>query len=93
MKKIKFTSKRLPKPSKLQRAAGETRGTMIYYQGESIMSVSENRLCLYCEPVNVHLVLKKVTDHKEAVNWVKAHAQELWETYPFRLKLKKENAL
>lgn len=53
------------------------------------MSVSENRLCLYCEPVNVNLVLKNITDHKEAVNWVKVHAQELWETYPFRLKLKK----
>lgn len=39
VKKIKFTSKRDPKPSKLERAAGEQRGSSIYYQGERIGSV------------------------------------------------------
>lgn len=29
-------------------------------------------------------------DHRAAVNWVKEHAQELWEKYPFTEKLKEE---
>lgn len=41
-KKIKFTSKKNPKPSKLERAAGEQRGSSIYYQGERIGSVEGN---------------------------------------------------
>lgn len=51
MAKIKFTSKRGEKPSKLQRAGGEQRHSMIFYKGESIMSVTGNSsLCLYCTP-------------------------------------------
>lgn len=41
-KKIKFTSKKNPKPSKLTRAAGEMCGSSIYYQGERIGSVEGN---------------------------------------------------
>lgn len=82
MAKIKFTSKRGEKPSKLQRAGGEQRHSMIFYKGESIMSVTGNSsLCLYCTPKNICLRLK---------NWVKEHAQELWEKYPFTVKLKEE---
>ena len=51
MKEIKFTLKRGAKPSKLQRAGGEQRSSMIFYKGESIMSVTGNSsLCLYCTP-------------------------------------------
>lgn len=47
MAKIKFTSKRGGKPSKLQRACGEQRSSQIFYKGESIMSVTGNSsLCL-----------------------------------------------
>lgn len=91
MAKIKFTSKRGGKPSKLQRACGEQRSSQIFYKGESIMSVTGNSsLCLYCTPKNICLRLKNAVDHREAVNWVKEHAQELWEKYPFTLKLKEE---
>lgn len=91
MAKIKFTSKRGEKPSKLQRAGGEQRHSMIFYKGESIMSVTGNSsLCLYCTLKNICLRLKNCVDHRTAVNWVKEHAQELWEKYPFTEKLKEE---
>lgn len=91
MAKIKFTSKRGEKPSKLQRAGGEQRHSMIFYKGESIMSVTGNSsLCLYCTPKNICFRLKNCVDHRAAVNWVKEHAQELWEKYPFTEKLKEE---
>lgn len=91
MAKIKFTSKRGEKPSKLQRAGGGQRHSMIFYKGESIISVTGNSsLCLYCKPKNICLRLKNAVDHRAAVNWVKEHAQELWEKYPFTLKLKEE---
>lgn len=38
-KKIKFTSKKNPKPSKLARAGGDVQTSSIYYQGERIGSV------------------------------------------------------
>lgn len=78
MAKIKFTSKRGEKPSKLQRACGEQRSSQIFY------------MCLYCTPKNICLRLKNCEDHRAAVNWVKEHAQALWEKYPFTAKLKKE---
>ena len=91
MAKIKFTSKKDPKPSKLERAGGEQRHSMIFYKGESIMSVTGNSsLCLYCTPKNICLRLKNCDGHRAAVNWVKEHAQELWEKYPFTAKLKEE---
>lgn len=91
MEKIRFTSKKDPKPSKLERAAGEQRGSGIYYQEERIGSVVGNsELNFYCKPKNVRLRLKNAPDHRAAVNWVKEHAQELWEKYPFTSKLKEE---
>lgn len=91
MAKIKFTSKRGEKPSKLQRAGGEQRHSMIFYKGESIMSgTGSSSLCLYCTPKNICLRFKNCEDHRAAVNWVKEHAQALWEKYPFTAKLKKE---
>lgn len=91
MAKIKFTSKKDPKPSKLERAAGNQRGSGIYYQGERIGSIVGNsELNFYCKPKNVRLRLKNAVDHRAAVNWVKEHAQELWEKYPFTAKLKEE---
>lgn len=91
MAKIKFTSKIGAKPSKLQRAAGEQICSQIYYKGKTIMSVTGNSfLCLYCTPKNVNLRLKNATTHRETVNWVKEHAQELWEKFPFTLKTLEE---
>lgn len=91
MAKIKFTSKKDPKPSKLESAAGDQRGSGIYYQGKRIGSVVGNsELNFYCNPKNVRLRLKNAADHRAAVNWVKGHAQELWETYSFTVKLKEE---
>lgn len=59
-KKIKFTSKKNPKPSKLARAAGEMCGSSIYYQGERIGSVEGNtRIMLICDPKNVYFRLKE----------------------------------
>lgn len=88
MAKIKFTSKRGAKPSKLESAAGSQRSSMIYYQGEPIGSVTgASEICLYCNPKNVILRIKGAITHREAVNYVKAHAQELWDKYDFRLKL------
>lgn len=87
MAKIKFTSKRGGKPSKLQRACGEQRSSQIFYKGESIMSVTGNSsLCLYCTPKNICLRLKNAVDHREAVNWVKEHAQWIWDNYNLRIK-------
>lgn len=86
-KNIKFTSKRDPKPSKLERAAGEQRGSSIYYQGERIGSVEGNtRIMLICDPKNVYLRLKEPQDHRYAVNWVKEHAQWIWDNYNLRIK-------
>lgn len=42
MKKIKFTSKKNPKPSKLARAGGDVQTSSIYYQGERIGLVGEH---------------------------------------------------
>lgn len=90
-KKIKFTSKKNPKPSKLARAGGDVQTSSIYYQGERIGSVEGNtRIMLICDPKPVYLRLKEPQDHRYAVNWVKEHAQELWEKYPFTEKLKEE---
>lgn len=87
MAKIKFTSKRGKKPSKLQRSGGEQRSSMIFYKGESIMSVTGNSsLCLYCTPKNICLRLKNAVDHRAAVNWVKEHAQWIWDNYNLRIK-------
>lgn len=67
MAKIKFTSKRGEKPSKLQRAGGAQRSSMIFYKGESIMSVTGNSsLCLYCTPKNICLRLKNCVDHRSS---------------------------
>lgn len=86
-KKIKFTSKKNPKPLKLQRAGGEQRSSLIYYKGESIMSVTGNSsLCLYCKPKNICLRLKNAVDHRYAVNWVKEHVQWIWDNYNLRIK-------
>lgn len=41
-KKIKFTSKKNPKPSKLARVGGDVQTSSIYYQGERIGSVEGN---------------------------------------------------
>lgn len=86
-KKIKFTSKKNPKPSKLARAAGEMCGSSIYYQGERIGSVEGNtRIMLICDPKNVHLRLKESQDHRYAVNWVKEHAQWIWDNFNLQIK-------
>lgn len=91
MAKIKFTSKKDPKPSKLERAAGEQRSSGIFYKGERIGSVvGSSEINLYCQPKNVRLRLKNAADHRVAVDWVKEHAQELWEKYSFSAKLKEE---
>lgn len=64
---------------------------MIYYQGEPIGSVTgSSEVCLYCTPKNVILRVKEATTHREAVNYIKAHAQKLWDTYNFTVKLKME---
>lgn len=64
---------------------------MIYYQGEPIGSVTgASEICLYCNPKNVILRIKGAITHREAVNYVKTHAQELWDKYNFTVKLKKE---
>ena len=87
MAKIKFTSKKDPKPSKLERAAGNQRGSGIYYQGERIGSIVGNsELNFYCKPKNVRLRLKNAVDHRAAVNWVKEHAQWIWDNYNLRIK-------
>lgn len=50
-KKIKFTSKKNPKPSKLARAGGDVQTSSIYYQGERIGSVEGNtRIILIWRP-------------------------------------------
>lgn len=50
-KKIKFTSKKNPKPSKLARAGGDVQTSSIYYQVERIGSVEGNtRIILICRP-------------------------------------------
>lgn len=59
-KKIKFTSKKNPKPSKLARAGGDVQTSSIYYQGERIGSVEGNtRIILICDPKPVYLRLKR----------------------------------
>lgn len=71
-KKIKFTSKKNPKPSKLARAGGDVQTSSIYYQGERIGSVEGNtRIILICDPKPVYLRLKEPQDHRYAVNYVK----------------------
>lgn len=86
-KKIKFTSKKCPSPSKLERACGETQTSLIYYQGEYIASVEGNtRIMLLCDPNPVYLKIKDPQDHRFAVNWVKEHAQWIWDTYNLRIK-------
>lgn len=87
MKKIKFTSKKNPNPSKLARAAGEVQTSAIYYNEERIGSVKGNdSITLFCDPNHVYLRLKEPKDHRYAVNWVKDHAQELWDKFNFRIK-------
>ena len=91
MEKIKFTSKKNFKPNKLQRAAGEQASSIIYYKGESIALVcGASRIILYCTPKNICLKLKYPKDHRYAVNYIKDNAEKFWNTYPFTLKLKKE---
>lgn len=86
-KKIKFTSKKNPKPSKLARAGGDVQTSSIYYQGERIGSVEGNtRIMLICDPKNVYLRLKEPQDHRYAVNCVKEHAQWIWDNYNLRIK-------
>lgn len=86
-KKIKFTSKKNPKPSKLARAGGDVQTSSIYYQGERIGSVEGNtRIILICDPKPVYLRLKEPQDHRYAVNWVKEHAQWIWDNYNLRIK-------
>lgn len=86
-KKIKFTSKKNNKLSKLQRASGEQVSSTIYFKGESIASVyGASEILLYCVPNNVHLRLKEPQDHRYAVNWVKEHAQWIWDNYNLRIK-------
>lgn len=88
-KKIKFTSKKGEKPSKLARAGGEQISSLILYKGESIGSVTgSSQICLYCQPKNIFLRLKEPRDHRYAVDWVKEHAQQLWDKYDFTAKLK-----
>jgi hypothetical protein len=91
-KKIKFTSKKNPKPSKLARAGGDVQTSSIYYQGERIGSVEGNtRIILICDPKPVYLRLKEPQDHRYAVNWVKKNTlKHCGEIYPFRLKLKEK---
>lgn len=91
MGKIKFTSKKNNKLSKLQRASGEQVSSTIYFKGKSIASVyGASEILLYCVPNNVLLRIKDPKDHRYAVNWVKEHSQILWGMYPFRLKLKEK---
>lgn len=86
-KKIKFTSKKNPKPSKLARAGGDVQTSSIYYQGERIGSVEGNtRIILICDPKPVCLRLKEPQDHRYAVNYVKEHAQWIWDNYNLRIK-------
>lgn len=59
-KKIKFTSKKNPKPSKLARAGGDVQTSSIYYQGERIGSVEGNtRIILICDPKPVCFETKR----------------------------------
>lgn len=93
-KKIKFTSKKNPKPSKLARAGSDVQTSSIYYQGERIGSVEGNtRIILICDPKPVYLRLKEPQDHRYAVNWVKEHAHGYGTTIIFESNhnLKKEN--
>lgn len=86
-KKIKFTSKKNPKPSKLARAGGDVQTSSIYYQGERIGSVEGNTcIILICDPKPVCLRLKEPQDHRYAVNWVKEHAQWIWDNYNLLIK-------
>lgn len=92
MGKIKFTSKKNNKLSKLQRASGEQVSSTIYFKGESIASVyGASEILLYCVPNNVLLRIKDPKDHRYAVNWVKKNTlKHCGEIYPFRLKLKEK---
>ena len=84
---LTFTSKKNLKPSKLARAGGDVQTSSIYYQGERIGSVEGNtRIILICDPKPVYLRLKEPQDHRYAVNWVKEHAQWIWDNYNLRIK-------
>lgn len=74
MKKIKFTSKKCSRPSAIQRAALMKPLTLIYFEEESVASVSgSDEIILYCKSKNILLRLKEPSTHREAVDWVKAH--------------------
>lgn len=88
-KKIKFTSKKCSRPSAIQRAALMKPLTLIYFKGESVGSVSgSDEIVLYCKSKNILLRLKEPSTYREAVDWVKAHAQQLWDKYDFTAKFK-----
>ena len=94
MKKIKFTSKKCSRPSAIQRAALMKPLTLIYFEEESVASVSgSDEIILYCKSKNILLRLKEPSTHREAVDWVKAHAQQLWDKYDFAVKFKEDNTM
>lgn len=67
----------------------ESNTMLIYFKGESVGSVSgSDEIVLYCKSKNILLRLKEPSTHREAVDWVKAHAQQLWDKYDFTAKFK-----
>lgn len=83
MKKIKFTSKIVYKPRRLERVAGSGVISAIYFQGEQIGTT----LILYCEEGNKVLNMN-LTDHRTVVDCVKSHAEEIWDKYDLKAKTK-----
>lgn len=87
MKKIKFTSKIVYKPRRLERVAGSGVISAIYFQGEQIGTINGTTLILYCEEGNKVLNMN-LTDHRTVVDCVKSHAKEIWDKYDLKAKTK-----
>lgn len=87
MKKIKFTSKIVYKPRRLERVAGSGIVSAIYFQGEEIGNINNTTLILYCEKGNKIFDIN-LADHRTVVNYVKSHAKEIWDKYDLKAKTK-----
>lgn len=84
MRKIRFTSKKVPRGTKLERAAGFEDYSSILYQGKVIGCVRGiNRLTLFTPPSNTNFIINRedVQTHRDAVNFVKENAEMLWTKY------------
>lgn len=53
---------------------------------EYYLTVCNDESILICDPKPVCLRLKEPQDHRYAVNWVKEHAQWIWDNYNLRIK-------